>query len=66
MVIKTLMAAEQTKRDENFLKTFFYPNVQSKHARPLAYNGFGLVAVGELDALLLIAPLKLIRSTQLN
>ena len=23
-------------------KTFFYPNAQSKHVRPLAYNGLGI------------------------
>jgi hypothetical protein len=27
------------KEGGKFFKTFFYPNAQSKHVRPLAYNG---------------------------
>jgi len=30
------------KEGGKFFKTFFYPNAQSKHVRPLAYNVFGL------------------------
>ena len=29
---------EKTKEGWEFFKTFFYPNAQSKHVRPLAYN----------------------------
>lgn len=38
MVIKNLMAAEQTKREGKFLILFFYPELQLKHVRPLATN----------------------------
>ena len=35
------------KEGGKFFKTFFYPNAQSKHVRPLAYNVFGLGEVCE-------------------
>ena len=38
------------KEGGKFFKTFFYPNAQSKHVRPLAYNGFGLGEVAEPEA----------------
>jgi hypothetical protein len=47
MVIKNLMAATQTKRGGKFFKTFFYPNAQSKHVCPLAYNVLQLALVAD-------------------
>lgn len=35
------------KEGGKIFNTFFYPELQSKHVRPLAYNVFGLGEVAE-------------------
>jgi hypothetical protein len=37
------------KEGRKFFKTFFSPNAQSKHVRPLAYNGKALAKKGHLE-----------------
>lgn len=38
------------KEGGKIFNTFFYPELQSKHVRPLATNGFRLGEVGDLKA----------------
>ena len=38
------------KEGGKIFNTFFYPELQSKHVRPLATNGFGLGEVAEPEA----------------
>jgi hypothetical protein len=38
------------KEGGKIFNTFFYPELQSKHVRPLATNGIGLGEVAEPDA----------------
>ena len=38
------------KEGGEIFNTFFYPELQSKHVCPLAYNGFGLGEVAEPEA----------------
>ena len=41
---------EADKEGGKFFKTFFFTKLQSKHVRPLAYNGSRLGEVGDLKA----------------
>ncbi len=57
---------EKTKEGWEFFKTFFYPNAQSKHVRPLAYNVKVLCVVGDFENGTFNLPQTLIRSINLN